>query len=109
MSALTDCYNISFDIERMQKNIGSRTDSYASVGTESGLFEPVTDSTELFREENWGKEYRLFANAGIDLLVGDRVTINGKEYSVEHISDYTDFHDGDLTHIEARIIKHKTN
>lgn len=109
MSALTDCYNITFSIERMQQVGGTRTDAYVSIATDiDGLFEPVTDSTELFREENWGKEFRLFCNSDSGLLIGDRVTINGKEYSVEHISDYVDFHNGDLTHFEARIIRHKS-
>lgn len=108
MGVLADCYNITFDVKRMAAGAG-RIDTETTVASAvPGLFRPVSKSTELFNESNWGKEYQLWTEETVDIQPNDTIEIDSILYGIDNIGFYQDLVDGSEDHFEIRIFKKDT-
>jgi hypothetical protein len=85
---------------------GSRVSTLTAVSSgNSGVFRPVSKTTELFNKANWGKEYALYCPTSIDIKPNDIITIDSVKYGVEGVSFYEDLSGSEENHQKIVITK----
>lgn len=104
MGTLNEIYNSTAIIKRTTSTNATSTDSMTTVETASGLLRPISDTSQLLDEANFGREYKFWCDDSVNIRIGDSVTIDSKDYSTAGLSLFEDL-DGDETHFEARLIK----
>lgn len=104
MGVLDETYNTTAVIKRSSSTSSTATDSLTTVETASGLLRPITDTSQLFDEANFGREFKFWCDNSVDIKTGDMLTIDSKEYNTAGLSLYQDL-EGDDSHYEARLIR----
>lgn len=105
MSTIATMYNITFDVKRMVAG-DDRKDVFTAISTgNAGVFRPITDSSQMFQEGSWGKEYKLFCACDIDIKPNDTININDEDYGIAGVSLFEDLFDSSDTHQEIQIYK----
>lgn len=104
MGVLDETYNTTAVIKRSSSTSSTATDSLTTVETASGLLRPITDTSQLFDEANFGREFKFWCDNSVDIKTGDMLTIYSKEYNTAGLSLYQDL-EGDDSHYEARLIR----
>lgn len=104
MGVLDETYNTTAVIKRTSSTSSTATDSLTTIATASGLLRPITDTSQLFDEANFGREFKFWCDNSVNIKTGDMLTIDGKEYNTAGLSLYQDL-EGDDSHHEARLIR----
>jgi hypothetical protein len=109
MSVLSTLYNVSFNVIRKVQGTGvnSKIFSDNTISTNNkGTIRPVTDVAQLFDQTNYGREYNLYCDHGVDIKVGDVVTVGTIKYNVMGKSVFDDLGGGDVeSHQRIRLNK----
>lgn len=105
MGALTDTYNTSFIVKRNVTVSATGTDVATAVYTGSCVVRPISRSADLLDANNYGKEFRLWADYTENVQAGDLIVISDENYGVLGVNYYQDLENGDESHLEMRIIK----
>lgn len=104
MGILNGTYNTSAVIKRSTSTSATATNSLTTIATASGLLRPITDTSQLFDEGNFGREFKFWCDDSVNISIGDQLTIAGKEYGTAGLSLFEDL-EGDESHYEARLIR----
>lgn len=104
MGVLNETYNATAIIKRTTFTSATATDLASVVETATGLIRPVTETSQLFDEANFGKEFKFWCDEDTNIEIGDFLTIDSDEYRTAGLSLFEDL-EGDETHYEARLIR----
>ena len=106
MSIISSFYNITFNVKRYASVSGTRTDTQAVVSSgNSGVIRPVTEKAKLFKEANFGKEYKLWCDDTVNLKANDIILVEGVNYGVEAVTSFADLVGGFEDHLEVIVTK----
>jgi len=105
MSILSSMYNKIYNIRRSTTVSATGTDTATQIVTGSCLFRPVTNRTDLFKESNWGKEYKMFCDSVDNIRIADIIEIDGVKYGIAGIPSYEDLENNTESLFEVRIYK----
>jgi len=94
----------TFTVERLtdEDDIYYEKETYIPNGEIKGALVPISAEDVMLSDGNPSKSSKLIAELGTDLKETDRVTINGKKYTVKGIQIF-DYGIGSLGRIEAII------
>lgn len=63
--------------------------TYTSVGTATGYLRPLSAEQSAVNGMQYGQGYQLITETGVDIRVGDKVTIGGSDYTVRGLADHS--------------------
>lgn len=99
MSVISSFYNTTFSTTRMVTTSGGRYSVPSGVVLSADcVIRPITEVAKLFNQNNWGKEYNLWCDYGLDIKPNDSLSSDGVDYSVQGVSPYEDLVDGIESH-----------
>lgn len=106
MSIISSFYNTTFSVKRYASVSGTRTDTQATVSSgNSGVIRPITERTKVFKEANFGKEYKLWCDSSVNLKANDVITVDSTNYGVEAVTNFQDLVGSFEDHQEVIITK----
>ncbi len=97
-------FNKKFTVERLmdEDDIYYEKETYVSHGEIKGALVPISAEDVMISDGNPSKSSKLIAELSADLKETDRITYNGKVYTVKGIQRF-DYGVGSLDRIEAII------
>ena len=106
MSVISSFYNTTFSVKRYASVSGTRTDAQAVVSSgNSGVIRPVTERIKLFKEANFGKEYKLWCDNTVNIKANDIILVGSTNYGVEAVTSFADLVGGFEDHLEVIVTK----
>lgn len=105
MGVLADTFNKTFIVYRNTTTSITGTDVAVTVYTGTCIVRPVTNNTQLYDANNWGKEYKIWTDEDATIKVGDLISIDNVKYGVIGIPEKEDLEDDSESHLEIRALK----
>lgn len=84
----TQFLNKSVTVERLATTTGDVVE-YASASSFMGNLQQTSPEMTALVGGAYGKTWRLYAQLGVDIINGDRVSIDGKSYTVKGVKILT--------------------
>lgn len=95
MSTVESFFDITFTVIRPSSATATGTSSGQALSSgNDGVLRPITRRSELFNEDNFGKEFALYGRSTVDIKAADTVVIESIRYGVQGVSLYKDPLDG---------------